>query len=153
MKYGEVIGMARANNSQYLRVSSPKEARENGRKGGIASGESRRRKKRLKEALDELFATRASDKLKVAFKKQGFDIPEDLTNEQALALSMMARAISGDARMASLILDVTGDKELYRLRAEEIRLKDKLMTETKNEALETLDQILKGLKDEAVKAV
>lgn len=43
-------------NEQNLRVSTSSEARENGKKGGIASGESRRRKKLLRECIDELLA-------------------------------------------------------------------------------------------------
>ena len=147
--------MAR-NHMDNLRVSTPNEARENGRKGGIASGEARRKRKKLKEALELLFTTQTSDKLKNAFRKQGVDVPDDLTNEQALAISMMLRAIAGDARMVSLILDVTGEKTVDKLRKKElelrtreIELKHQLMTDTKNEALDALDQILQGLREEA----
>lgn len=149
-----------AKHSNNLRTPSTNEARERGRKGGIASGESRRRRKRLKEALEELFAMQTSDRLRSAFRKQGFEVPDNLTNEQALALSMMAKAISGDARMASLIFDVTGDKLGYKLRekeielkAKEIELRERLVTETQNEALETLDQILQGLHEQAMKEI
>ena len=140
--------MARPQNKN-LRTASPSEARENGRKGGIASGESRRRKKGMKETFEALFAVQTSERFKTAFKKQGIEIPENLTNEQALAISMMAKAIAGDARMASLIFDVTGEKTGDKLRAKEIELKEKIATDTKNEAIERLDAILKGLKDEA----
>lgn len=144
------------NNMDNLRVSSPSEARENGRKGGIASGEARRKRKKLKEALETLFATETSDKLKNAFRKQGVEVPDNLTNEQALAISMMLKAIAGDSRMVSIILDVTGEKVSDKLRKKEMELREKefelkhqLMTETKNEALDTLDQILQGLRDQA----
>ncbi|MBR6171570.1 MAG: hypothetical protein IKQ49_00130 [Eubacterium sp.] len=146
--------------SDNLRTPSTEEAREIGKKGGIASGEARRRRKKLKEALEVLFATQTSDKLKAAFRKQGVEVPDDLTNEQALAISMMMKAIAGDARMVSLILDVTGEKTVDKLRKKEVELKtkelelrEKLMTETKNEALETLDQILQGLHDQAMKEI
>ena len=43
-------------NEQNLRVPTSNEAREIGKKGGIASGESRRRKKLLRECIDELLA-------------------------------------------------------------------------------------------------
>lgn len=125
------------------------EQREIARKGGIASGEARRKKKSMKESFETLFAMQASDKYKNAFRKQGLEVPDTLTNEQALVLSMTAKAISGDARMASLILDVVGEKRADQLKEKEIEIKEKQLNDTKSEALSKLDEILKGLKDEA----
>lgn len=117
-------------------------------RGGIASGEARRKKKSMKESFEALFAMQANDKFKNAFKKQGFDT-EDLTYEQALVLSMTAKAVAGDARMASLIMDVTGAKMGDQLKAKEIEIKEKQAMDTKNEALERLDEILRGLHEQA----
>lgn len=128
---------------------SPSELREMTRKGGIASGEARRRKKSMKESFETLFAMQASDKYKNAFRKQGMEVPDDLTHEQALVLSMTAKAIAGDARMAALILDVMGEKQSDVLKRKELELKEKQATDTKNEALERLDEILRGLHEQA----
>ena len=132
-----------------LRTPSTAEAREIGRKGGIASGEARRRKKSMKESFEALFDMQASDKYKNTFKKQGYDVPDNLTMEQTLVLSMMAKAIAGDARMASLVLDVMGEKQSDRLKRKELELKEKMASDTKNEALERLDDILRGLHEQA----
>ena len=125
------------------------EAREISRKGGKASGEARRRKKTMKESFETLFAMQTSDKFLTAFRKQGIDVPDNLTNEQALVTSMTAKAIAGDARMASLILDVLGEKQNDVLKRKELELREKQMMDTRNEALEHLDEILRGLHEQA----
>jgi len=125
------------------------EQKEIARRGGIASGEARRRKKSMKESLEALLAMQTSDKFKQGFKKQGMLAGDDMTNEQALLVSMTARAIAGDARMSSLLLDVLGEKQSDRLKKKEIEIKEKQMTDTKNEALERLDEILRGLHEQA----
>ena len=128
---------------------SREEAKKNGRKGGIASGESRRRKKSMRESFETLFAMQTSDKYIKAFRKQGYDIPDDITNEQILTLSMTAKAIAGDARMASLILDVMGEKHSDKLKEKELELKEKQANDMKSEALTRLDSILEGMRNEA----
>ena len=138
-----------ANEQNLKPISSEKEAREKGRKGGKASGEARRRKKSMKESFETLFAMQTSDKFIKAFKKQGMDVPEDLTNEQALALSMMAKSIAGDARMVSLVMDIMGEKHSDKMKERELDLKEKQASDLKSEAISRLDEILKGLKDEA----
>lgn len=144
--------MARPQDKNLIPFTSEQnreEAKKNGRKGGIASGEARRRKKSMKESFEALFDMQASDKYKNAFKKQGYDVPDNLTMEQTLVLSMMAKAIAGDARMASLVLDVMGEKQSDRLKRKELELKEKMASDTKNEALERLDDILRGLHEQA----
>lgn len=143
--------MPRKQNENLIPASarSKEEARELGRKGGIASGESRRKRKGMKESFETLFAMETTGKLKSALTKQGLQCADDLNHEQALVMSMTMRAIAGDARMASLILDVLGEKASDKLRAREIELKEKALNDTRNEPLERLDDILKGLKNEA----
>lgn len=50
-------------NNGNLRTLSPSEARENGRLGGIASGEARREKKKLKEAIETALEATYTDML------------------------------------------------------------------------------------------
>lgn len=133
-----------------LRTPSTTEAREIGRKGGIASGEARRRKKSMKESFETLFAMQANEKYIKAFKKQGFDLPEDVTNEQLLTMAMFARSIAGDPRMVSLVLDVMGEKQGDVLKRKELELKEKQAKDTKSEALDRLDAILNGLHEQAI---
>ena len=103
----------------------------------------------MKESFEALFAMQASENYTKVLKKRGLPVPDDMTNEQVLVLSMMAKAISGDSRMASLILDVMGEKQSDVLKLKEIELKEKMATDTRNDALDKLDEILKGLHEQA----
>lgn len=125
------------------------EAKKNGRKGGKASGESRRRKKAMRESFETLFAMQCPEKVVKAFKKQGLDVPDNITYEEALTYSMMMKAMGGDARMTSLLLDVTGDKFSDQMRQRELEWKEKQGAEAKTEALDRLDSLLEGLKENA----
>ena len=111
---------------------SPEEAREMGRKGGRASGESRRRKKSLREAA-ELYLSlpvanrRAWNKISA----EGVD-PDDIDNQMAMIIGLTQKAVKGDAKAAKIIVD----------------LLDKQMGKTADDALED-DPITKSLKEEA----
>lgn len=136
-------------NLKSLADRTKTEQREIASMGGKASGEARRRKKSMKESFETLFAMQTSDKYKNAFRKQGIDVPDDLTNEQALVLSMTAKAIAGDARMAALVLDVMGEKQSDVLKRKELELKEKQAMDARNDALDKLDDILRGLHEQA----
>lgn len=88
---------------------SEDEARELGRKGGIASGVSRRRKRSLKEAADIYLSLPVSDRRrwnKIA--RKGVD-PEDVDNQMAMIIGLTEAATQGDARAAKIIVDLLGD--------------------------------------------
>lgn len=53
-------------NEQNLRVPTSSEARENGKKGGIASGIARREKKTIQKILNDFLSTAAKDNPQVA---------------------------------------------------------------------------------------
>ncbi len=53
-------------NEQNLRVPTSSEARENGKKGGIASGIARREKKTVQKILNDFLSTAAKDNPQVA---------------------------------------------------------------------------------------
>ena len=103
----------------------------------------------MRESFETLFAMQTSDKYIKAFRKQGIEVPDDLTNEQALTLSMTAKAIAGDARMASLVMDIMGEKHSDKMKERELELKEKQANDLKSEALTRLDSILEGLRNEA----
>lgn len=88
---------------------SQSEARELGRKGGKASGASRRRKRALKESADLFFSLPVSDKRewnKIA--RTGVD-PEDIDNQMMFIIGMFRAAVDGDARAGRLLVDLLGD--------------------------------------------
>ena len=118
-------------------------------KGGKASGETRRRKKQMREILSTIQDMPAPNKIVNMFKRNGLDIPDGITLEEALGYSMILHSIKGDGRMLSLLLDVTGDKRSDQLKEKEIELKEQIAKDTKSEALERLDAILGSLKETA----
>lgn len=85
------------------------EQREIARKGGIASGAARRRKKSLKEAADLYLSLPVTDKRQLnKLKRRALD-PEDIDNQMAMVVGLTEAATAGDARAAKVILEMLGD--------------------------------------------
>ena len=83
---------------------SPEELREMTRKGGINSGKARRKKANLKKAFEAILeADVKSDKIKQQLESMGFEA----TNEMALAMVMMQKAMKGDVRAFEQISKLT----------------------------------------------
>ena len=82
---------------------------EDSRKGGVASGISRRRKRSLKEAADLYLSLPVSDrKMWNKISNRGVD-PEDIDNQMAIIVGLAAAAANGDARAAKMILEFLGE--------------------------------------------
>ena len=82
-------------NVQNLRVPSSEEAREIGRKGGIASGEARQRRKALKEELLLLLA--------------------EGDTQKSVTLALIEKAMSGDTKAFEVIRDTIGEKPVDKV--------------------------------------
>ena len=76
-------------------VSSTEEARERGRKGGLASGEARRKRKTLKEEL--------------------LLIPSEGETQQSVTLALIEKAMSGDTKAFEVIRDTIGEKPIDKV--------------------------------------
>ena len=76
-------------------VSSKEEARERGRKGGLASGEARRKRKTLKEEL--LLMLSEGD------------------TQQSVTLALIEKAMSGDTKAFEVIRDTIGEKPVDKV--------------------------------------
>lgn len=88
---------------------SESEAREMGRKGGIASGVSRRRKKSLKQAADYFLSLPVTDR-RHAKKLERRQVEADgIDNQMAMISGLWEAACAGDARAAKVLIDVLGD--------------------------------------------
>ena len=86
------------------------ELREITRKGGIASGEARRRKKTAKEVVSTLLNLGLTDeKAKRKLKALGIE-DEDMTNIMASSVAVMAKAMKGDYKAYNALLEVAGEK-------------------------------------------
>ena len=143
------MGKINTDNLKPQNTRTKEEQREIARLGGIASGESRRRKRSMKESIETLFAMQTSSKTIASFRKLGYDVPDNLTNEQAMTISMVAKSIAGDTRAANLVMDILGEKHHDKLKEKELELREKQMNDLKSEALTRLDSILEGLRNEA----
>ena len=76
-------------------VSSTEEARERGRKGGLASGEARRKRKTLKEEL-------------LLMLSEG-------ETQQSVTLALIEKAMSGDTKAFEVIRDTIGEKPIDKV--------------------------------------
>ena len=104
------------------------EQREIAQKGGIASGESRRRRKLLQDSMNALLELPVSSTREYnALIKMGIDI-EDIDNSQLIVLALFNRAKSGD---------VTAIKELRNLIGED---------SAEDKSAGQLERLIEGLK-------
>lgn len=97
---------------------SPSEAREMGRKGGIASGAARRRKKSMKQKMQLLLSLPAAGNDQAELAAMGVE-PGDMDNEMVLIKALFLAAAEGDTKAFDRIQDVLG-KSVAR---EELALK------------------------------
>lgn len=98
------------NEQNLVPIQSTEEARERGRKGGIASGVSRRRKRSLREAADLYLSLPVANRKKWnAIAKEGVG-PEDVDNQMAMIIGLTQAAINGDAKAAKLLFELVGDQ-------------------------------------------
>ncbi len=86
---------------------SPSEAREMGRKGGIASGAARRRKKSLKQKMQLLLSLPAAGNDQAELAAMGVE-PGDMDNEMVLIKALFLAAAEGDTKAFDRIQDVLG---------------------------------------------
>lgn len=122
-------------------VQSKEEARERGRKGGIKSGEARRKKKSVKECV-KLFAELKPSK-NVTEQLKSVGIPEDSANYlMAMVVGVSQRAMKGDPKAFKMINEFLGEdaklnldlekhnqemllrEKEYKLRERELKLRE-----------------------------
>ncbi len=98
--------------ANLIPVRSEEEAREKGRKGGIKSGETRRRKKTLREMTKFLMESDVSKNMKsVRATLENMGLPDDeMTYSTAVAVRLLQKGmIEGDTSSIRLIGELTGD--------------------------------------------
>lgn len=110
-------------NLENLKVPTSEEARRNGAAGGRASGESRRRKRAMREVLDDLLSMPlrqgALKEIKSLADLAGPNGKINLLNgkvnvtvEQAMLLAQILQAINGNTKAATFLRDTAGQKIL-----------------------------------------
>lgn len=102
-------------------LKTPEERRELGRRGGIASGEAKRKKKAMKERLEIL--------LDMPLKKgKEADIEsirsfaalkgKNITVQEAMLIAQIQKALKGDTTAAAFIRDTAGENPTQKVEAE-----------------------------------
>lgn len=80
------------------------------RKGGIKSGEARRRKKTMREALELLmYKTELNEQTKQMLKAEGIK-EDDFNHQMVITRSLIAKAESGDVQAYNAICAMIGEK-------------------------------------------
>ena len=111
-------------NEQNLRTLSPKEAREQGRKGGKASAAKRAERKTFREGLLLLLNEPLKDKAGNV---------TDKTSQDAIIAALVKRAANGDTRAFEMIRDTIGEKPVQDVKVS-------------TGDFSALDEALKGMK-------
>lgn len=117
-------------NKDNLKVPTSEEAREYGSKGGKASGESRKRKRMLQDALQKA--------LKGVYSIDADNV--NLGGYDALAISLIKEALSGDVKAFLAIRDTIGEKPV-----------EEITTTIKNQNLITMQEYLEDAKNGKLK--
>lgn len=92
-------------NEQNLRPSEYKLTLEEQKKGGISSGEARRKKRDLRKALEVLLEKT------VTKDKEG----NEISGAEALALKQFEKALKGDTRAFEVVRDTSGQKPVEKV--------------------------------------
>lgn len=106
--------MANEENLIPFNERTEKEKREIGIKGGIASGEARRKKKAMREVAEMVLGTRIPDsemKLIKQLKSKGIS-EEDLTYQTAVVFATLGQALKGNVKAVTELRDMAGEKEI-----------------------------------------
>lgn len=146
-----------ANNENLKPVRTKNEARERGRNGGKKSGEVRRRKADFRRTLNLLLTAEIDSPEWTPFLET---LGLESTLESAMLAAQIKEALAGNTKAAYFVAQYAGQssepEENIRNREADTELKKarKQVVTGENEtdeALDKLDQILKGIYENAVK--
>jgi hypothetical protein len=104
------MGKGRKENLIDAAHRTEEELRQMTRNGGIKSGEARRRKKTMREALEMLmYKTELNEQTKQMLKAEGIS-EEDFNHQMVITRSLIAKAESGDVQAYNAICGMIGEK-------------------------------------------
>lgn len=100
---------------------TPEQRRENGRKGGIASGEAKRKKKAMRERLEILLdlpmkSGKGADL--EAIKNFAALKGKNITVQDAMMIAQIQKALKGDTNAAAFVRDTAGQNPAQKIEAE-----------------------------------
>lgn len=97
-------------NEQNLRPGQYKLTVEQAKKGGLASAESKKRKKTMRENAELLLSLPLQEgELKEQIKKLGLE-DDEVTNQMAVMVSLFQKALSGDVNAFNSLQATKGEK-------------------------------------------
>lgn len=101
------------NDENLIPVSrrSKSEVRELGRKGGVASGESRRRRKQLREYAEMVMSMPLEGANRARLESMGI-AEEDLTNGMAMVMTTFNQALKGNPKHIQIMREMLGERVL-----------------------------------------
>lgn len=136
---------------------TPEERRELAKKAGRASGKARRRKANFQKTLNLLLTAEIdNEEWKPVLESLGVEC----TLESALLMAQIKAALEGDTQAAKFVAQYSGqsnraeeDLENKKAETELIKARKESITgeNENNDALDRLDQILKEVRDNAIK--
>lgn len=136
---------------------TPEERRELAKKAGKASGQARRRKANFQKTLNLLLTAEIdNEEWKPILESLGVEC----TLESALLMAQIKAALDGDTQAAKFVAQYSGqsnrteeDLENKKAETELIKARKESITgeNENNDALDRLDQILKEVRDNAIK--
>ena len=93
---------------------SPEELRENGRKGGVASGKARQKKRLMKDLVIEMLNSKIwSDELKAKILNVFPEMEDEKMQVQtAMIASQIQKAMKGDTKAFEVMRDTSGQKPI-----------------------------------------
>lgn len=107
--------MANEKNLKRNSERTPSELREMTRKGGIKSGEARRNKKTMREALEMLmFDVEVDEAAKDKLRGAGIS-EENFNNQMLITLGLMKKAREGDVQAYNAICAMIGEKPAEKM--------------------------------------
>jgi hypothetical protein len=100
---------------------TPEQRRENGRKGGIASGEAKRKKKAMRDRLEILLelpmrAGKGADL--EAIKNFAALKGKNITVQDAMMIAQIQKALKGDTNAAAFVRDTAGENPSVKVEAD-----------------------------------
>ena len=101
------MGKGNINNLIQYNGQTPEQARENGQKGGIASGVARRKRRTFRELIETVMTMEVDDPV-VHAKLQELGL--DPTHDMAITMAAVRKAENGDIEATRYLRDTKGEK-------------------------------------------
>ena len=123
------------------------EQREIQKKGGKASGKSRRLKRDLRRKIDLILSMPCADNDREVLEAMGI-LPDNMDNEMILAVSLFQKAKAGDMRAFDKIMQILGEdvaSQELKLKKKEFKMK---YSKPNSEQGEELPQLYNALSED-----